>query len=262
MNRTAFKSLAAAFGCALMCLCLGCAAQQPKESSPAQPVLRVGVSANSPPMIFKQAGDYTGIEAELARGLGDALGMNIQFVECPWNELIPALLDGKFDIIMSGMTITEQRSVRIAFTSPYLTAGQMCLLRNELRNRYPTTAAVRFTTMRVGTRKGTTGDFLVQQNLTLAEKEPFANSTKGAEALLDGRIDLFVDDAPIIWWLAATYETKGITTLPFFLTREEIAWGVRKDNTMLLASANRFIEAWKQNGRLRELLKRWMPNAF
>jgi len=262
MNHNVFKTLITAFSVSFICLCLGCAAQQPKESSPAQPVLRVGVCANSPPIIFKQAGDYAGVEAELAQGLGDALGMNIQFVDCPWNELIPALLDGKFDIIMSGMTITEQRSVRIAFTSPYLTAGQMCLVRNELRNRYPTTAAVRFTTMRVGTRKGTTGDFLVQQNLTLAKKEPFANSTKGAEALLDGRIDLFVDDAPIIWWLAATYETKGITTLPFFLTREEIAWGVRKDNTRLLASANRFIEAWKQSGRLRELLKRWMPNAF
>jgi ABC-type amino acid transport substrate-binding protein len=257
-----FKAAKAIAFLVTLCVCLGCASPQPKEPSPAQPVLRVGVCANSPPIIFKQAGEYAGVEAELARGLGSALGMPIQFVECPWNDLIPALLDGKFDIIMSGMTITEQRSVRIAFTSPYLTAGQMCLVRNELRNSYPTTAAVRFTNMRVGTRKGTTGDFLVQQNLTLAKKESFTTPAKGAQALLDGKIDLFVDDASIIWWLAATYESKGITTLPFFLTREEIAWGVRKDNTMLLASANRFIEAWKQNGRLRALLTRWMPNAF
>ncbi len=118
---------------------LRCATAVPaaKNASPAQPVLRVGVCANSPPIIFKQAGDYAGVEAELARGLGDALGMNIQFVDCPWNELIPALLDGKFDIIMSGMTITEQRSVRIAFTSPYLTAGQMCLVRNEIATAIP-----------------------------------------------------------------------------------------------------------------------------
>ena len=266
MNRNAFKSLATAFYIFLICLCLGCAAQQPyqqpKEEPLAQPVLRVGVCANAPPVIFKQGAGYAGIEAELARQLASHLGMQAKFIDCAWDDLIPDLLDGKIDIIMSGMTITKQRSVRIAFTDPYLQAGQMCLVRNENKSRFPTTGTVQFTTMRVGAEEGTTGDFLVQRSLTLAKKESFSSPEKGAKALIDGKIDLFVNDAPVIWWLAATYEAKGITTLPFYLTEENIAWGVRRDNTMLLDSANRFVAVWKQDGRLKELLNRWLPNSF
>jgi ABC-type amino acid transport substrate-binding protein len=110
--------------------------------------------------------------------------------------------------------------------------------------------------------KGTTGDFVVQQSLPRAKKKIFSDPEKGAEALMSGKIDIFVNDAPVIWWLAATYEAKGITTLPFFITQENIAWGVRKDDVLLLDSANRFIAVWKQDGRLKELLNRWLPNAF
>jgi polar amino acid transport system substrate-binding protein len=249
-----------------LCICLGCAAQtayqQPKESPLSQPVLRVGVCANAPPVIFKQSGSYAGIEAEFAREFASHLNMQVRFIDCAWDNLITDLLNGKIDIIMSGMTITKQRSVRIAFTDPYMQAGQMCLVRNEDKSRFPTTGTVQFTTMRVGAEEGTTGDFLVQRNLTLAKKEAFSSPEKGAKALIDGKIDLFVNDAPVIWWLAATYEAKGITTLPFYLTQEDIAWGVRKDDTLVLDSANRFIAVWKQNGRLKEMINRWLPNAL
>ncbi len=266
MPRNTFKSLASAFYVTFICLCLGCAAQQPyqqpKETPLAQPLLRVGVCANAPPVISKQGGGYAGIEAELARALASHLGMQARFVDCDWDNLIPDLLDGKIDIIMSGMTITNQRSVRIAFTDPYMQAGQLCLVRNEDKSRFPTTGTVQFTTMRVGAVEGTTGDFLVQRSLTLAKKESFSSPEKGAKALIDGKIDLFVYDAPVIWWLAATYEAKGLTTLPFHLTQENIAWGVRKNNAMLLDSANRFIAVWKQDGRMKKLINRWLPNAF
>lgn len=245
---------------------LGCAGSQPAlqtdAAAPGKPVLRVGVCANAPPMIFKQAGQYAGIEAELARGLAAELGMGLRFVDCPWDDLIPSLLGGKFDIIMSGMTITKQRSVRVVFAEPYLMSGQKCLVRNENKNRFATVGTVQYTTMRVGAEQGTTGDFLMQRDLTLAKKTSFSSPEKGAQALMAGKIDMFISDAPIIWWLAATYESKGLTTTPFFLTEEYSAWAIGKDNPRLIDAANRFVDGWKKNGRLRELLQRWMPNAF
>jgi len=251
---------------AALCQVLGCAGNEQTlpsaGSAPEKPLLRVGVCANAAPVIFKQSGDYAGIEAELARGLAAELGMSVRFVDCPWDELLPALLDGKLDIIMSGMTITNERSVRVTFTDAYLQSGQKCLVRNENKNSFPTLSAVQYTTMRVGAEQGTTGNFLVQRNLSLAKKESFPSSEKGVRALMAGKIDMFVSDGPIIWWLAATHESKGLTTLPFFLTEEYTAWAVRKDNPKLLDGANRFIRGWKKNGRLKELLQRWMPNAF
>ncbi len=248
---------------ALLAQAPGCAeVNQAAQSSPGQPVLRVGVSANAAPMIFRQAGEYTGIEAELARVLAAELGMGLQFVDCPWDDLIPKLLEGRFDIIMSGMTITRERSVLVAFTDPYIQVGQRCLVRNESMSKFPSIGAVQYTSARVGAEKGTTGDFLVQRELTLAKKETFASAEKGAKALMAGRIDLLVTDGPIAWWLAAVYESSGLTTLPFFLTQERLAWAVRKDNTQLAASASRILEGWKQSGQLKKTLQRWLPRAF
>ena len=251
---------------AALCQVLGCAASQPatqaEGAAPEKPVLRVGVCANAPPLIFKKAGDYAGIEAELAKGLAAQLGMTPRFVDCPWNDLIPELLGGKFDIIMSGMTITKERSVRITFTEPYLKSGQKCLVRNENKNQFLTTGAIQYTTMRVGAEQGTIGDFLVQRELKLAKKQSFSSSEKGAKALMAGTVDLLVSDGPIIWWLASTYESKGLTTPPFFLTEEYSAWAICKDNPKLMDSANLFLDGWKKNGRLKEVLRRWMPNAF
>lgn len=251
---------------AAVCQVLGCAgsppARQNEGAATEGPVLRVGVCPNAPPLIFKQGRRYAGIEAELAKGLAAHLGMGLRFIDSSWDDLIPGLLAGKYDIIMSGMTITKQRSVRIAFTDPYLLAGQKCLVRNENKSALPSIGAVQFTTLRVGAEQGTTGDFLVQQNLKLAKKASFPSSEKGARALMAGAIDIFVCDAPIIWWLAATYESNGLTTLPFFLTEEYSAWAVRKDDTKMLHSANLFLAGWKKNNRLKELLQRWMPKAF
>ena len=87
----------------------------------------------------------------------------------------------------------------------------------------------------------------------------FTDIEKGAGAVLNRRIDVFVHDAPVIWWFASLYESRGLMALPFFITEENIAWAVRKDDEALLAGANRFIEDWKQDGRLQSLMRRWLP---
>lgn len=244
----------------------GCAAAGvaagPAAPAPSQALLRVGVRAAAPPLIFKQNGQYAGIEADLARALAAGLGKNVSFVECPWNDLIPALLDNRIDIIMSGMTITGLRSVRIAFADPYIRSGQACLTSNKHAKDLLTAESLLFSDLRIGSEKGTTGEFIVQQNLSKAKKVSFADPQKAAKAIEGGRIDLFVHDAPVVWWLASMYEAQGLTALPFFISQEDLAWGVRKDDAALLDSANRFIEAWKQSGQLKALLHRWLPNMF
>jgi ABC-type amino acid transport substrate-binding protein len=245
---------------------MGCAATG-NEKITSQPdtqkeaMLLVGVTADSPPLIYKQGDRVAGLEAELASALAESLGKSVRFVELGWKNLIPALLENRIDIIMSGMSITEMREVRIAFTSPYLRAGQMALVRGEDSQKYPSAASIKKTNRRVGFIKGTTGDFLVQKEFQLARKRPFSSSGAGVQAMVEERIDFFIHDAPVIWWLASEKEVKGLTPLPILLTEEYLAWGIRKDDTKLLKSANTLLETWKNNGNLRKLIKRWMPYA-
>ena len=75
--------------------------------------LKVGVSADYPPMIYKQEGRIVGIEADNAKAVGGIIGQELTLVDMPFAKLIPALQAGEIDIIMSAMSVTPQRSDQV-----------------------------------------------------------------------------------------------------------------------------------------------------
>ena len=244
---------------------LGCATTENQETVvqpvvPQEKILQVGVTPTSPPTIFLENDRVVGLETDFANALAESIGKKARFVILAWKDLIPALLEKRIDIIMSGMSITETRESRISFTSPYLNAGQMALVRMPDLQFFPTAAAIKKTQSRVGFIEGTTGGFLVAQDFPLTNRKiPFPSSSRAIQALSEERIDIFIDDAPVIWWKAATQEKGGLARIPILLTEEQLAWGVRRDETELLKSANLFLETWKGDGRLKRAIKKWMP---
>ncbi len=249
-----------------LALLVGCATTSttsttPSKPSPAEPadanVLRVGVAPVLPPLVFKAGSDYKGIEPDLARSLAAEMGKTLRFVELPWEQLSDALLRGDVDIIMSGMTITRSRLMRVNFSKPYLQAGQTLLVRG--------TDAVRIQMdlfdpkTRIGAQKGTTGDFWAKQNCSRNDRKLYPSANLGAKALLSKQIDAFVCDAPVNWWLASENETAGLAVVGGYLTEEYLGWAVRKEDTALLEAANRFIDQGKASGSLRTLIRNWIP---
>ena len=226
-------------------------------------MLKVGVSTNAPPIVYKQGEEITGLEPELAQEFGKFLGKSVQFVELEWKDQIPALLENRIDIIMSGMSVTKMREIRIAFSEPYFRTGQMALTakavnRNIPKNFYAMQGMSII--LRFGVVSGTTGEAFVRKNFGSA-KEIIAYKTSkiAVEKMLDGKIDLLIHDAPIILMLAAENEAKGLTPLPILLTEEYLAWGIRKNDVELLESANRFIAEMKKDKKLDNIIRRWIP---
>ena len=114
------RLLVLCFTIASLALSAGCAPtdRRTADSSiipPDQNILRVGVSTNSPPLIFKQNNKIVGLEADFAQVFAEHLGKTLRFVELEWDDQIAALLENRIDIIMSGMSITALREVRVAF---------------------------------------------------------------------------------------------------------------------------------------------------
>jgi len=245
----------------------GCAGTDKSKSSAAPAALeenslRIGVTPSAPPLIFYQEGRIAGIEADFAAALAQSLGKTPRFVVLAWDDLMPALLEKRIDIIMSGMSVTKLRETRINFTAPYLRAGQMSLVRNQDLSLYPSATSIKDTQSRVGFVKGTTGDFLVQKEFQLTTRKiPFSMIKDAVQSLAEERIDMVVSDAPVIWWNATAKEAQGLMLIPIFLTEENLAWGVRKDDSALLESANRFLETWKSSGKLKSTIKQWIPSA-
>lgn len=223
-------------------------------------ILRVGVAPNSQPVIFKQGGAVVGIEADYAKLLGEALGKEIRFVEVPWNKLIDSLEQNKIDIIMSGMTITKPRSIRINFSTPYMQSGLSGLFR---RDAYDPSGLLASTIInqnkRIGYVEGTTAEFFAMQRFPRAEKKSFSSPAAAVKALKNSKIEMFIYDAPIVWWLSAVNESELVAFIDV-LNIEPLAWGVRKNNVVLLDQVNKLVAQWTKDGTSKKIAQNWIPS--
>jgi len=220
--------------------------------------LRVGVTPIFPPMIYREGGKIVGVEADFAAALGKELDRPIQFVEVKWDDQFTALAENKTDIIMSTLSVTRPRQFKAAFAKPYLAVGQMALIRRTDSSKY----GIGFPTQPkgvIGVKKGTTGDFLVQQEFPRSKRKYFESGEHAARALVKGQIDLYISDSPTVWWLEGTYEADGLAVVPVALSEEHLAWAVRKGDAALLQSVNAALEKFQRSGAGDAIIKRWIP---
>lgn len=223
--------------------------------------LLVGVTPTAPPLIYKEGDRIVGLEAELARAFGDALGMPVRFVELNLQEQIPALEKGKVDIVMSGMVITQPRSARIDFCDPYFRVGQMLLVDIANGKQFPRGYYdLKWKKdIRVGVVEASPGDDFARRNLPEARVTGYKNADAAVTALVRGHIDGFLADAPMVAYAAALHESKGVVPVYHLLTEEYLAWGVRKEDKVLQRRANGFLKQYAEDGRLESSLRKWMP---
>ena len=230
-----------------------------RAANSATEVLRIGITPNYAPLAFEKDGVLQGLEVDMAKNLGLRLGRDLRFVKLPWHALLPALENKDIDIVMTGMTITPARSQRVAFTAPYLRIGQMGLVRVDSVGHYARLLDLYTTRDRVGFEQGSTGHRFAQAVLTNAILEPFDSVNTGVTMLRQGRIDLFIHDAPTIWNIAGKPEERDLIGLYWPLTEEYLAWAVRKDDAILKRSLDRAIEDWKAEGYLNSMINHWIP---
>jgi polar amino acid transport system substrate-binding protein len=238
---------------------IGCAGGSLQRVFEIRPVLRVGISPTHPPVIFEKDGAIMGIEADLARMLGEELDRRIEFTRVPPAELLDALEKGDFDIVMSGLSITPERAERILFVTPYMKVGQLALIRAndliELGHR----RSIHQRDARVGYQRDTTGESFVANQLPRATSFAFADIEAGIRSLRAERIDFFVHDAPAVWRLAGDPASNDLQGLYHPLTDEHLAWAVRQEDEKLHSLLEATLSDWKHRGLISPILNRWIP---
>jgi ABC-type amino acid transport substrate-binding protein len=219
---------------------------------------RIGISPGYPPLAYRFNDQLVGIEVEFARQLGKDLDKQITFVDTPWPELIPALLAGKIDIIMSGMSITEDRMKLVNFTEPYMQIGQMALVRTRDQAAYDNLERFFATTSRVGFVSNTTGEQVARAIFSKATLVPQPTVEDGLAALRRGAIDVFIHDAPTVWRIGGNPGEKELTGLYWPLSEEPLAWAVRKSDVPLQFALTQRVKEWKLSGRLQQIMSQWI----
>jgi polar amino acid transport system substrate-binding protein len=215
--------------------------------------LIVGTEPTFPPFEFvDEKNQVVGFDMDIANELAKRLGVKLEIVNLPFDSLIPALLQGKIDLIIAGMTITEERAKVVDFSKPYFEANQAIVVRKD--GKFEPKKLEELVGKKVAVQLGTTGDLVVSE-INGVQVVRFQKFTDAFLELQNGRVDAVVlDEAP-----AKAYVKK----FPKFLisavvdTGETYGIAVKKGNKELLNFVNQTLDILKSSGTYNKLIQKW-----
>ena len=229
-------------------------------TSASDPVpLRVAMFTEFEPMVFVVSGEIQGIEVDFAAMVSEQLNRPLEVKTYRFPELIGALENGEVDVIMSGFSVTESRANRITYTVPYMEIGQMAIVRVEDASELGKPNGLETDGLKIGVHTGSTGEVFAKKTYNKAKITGFGGVETGLQALRDNKIDAFIHDSTTSWQLNRSFVNDNLLSLNRYLTRESIAWAVRKEDVNLLAALNLTLEKLKSEGKVAEVLARWLP---
>lgn len=229
------------------------------NNSNQQEIIRIGVDPHRAPVIVKQGTKYSGFEAEFARMLAAKIKKKPVFVPVNRSKLIDELEKGHIDIIMSGITVTQMRQMRVNFTQPYMKIYQCSLFRRADVRLYSSPQMILLSNDRIGVEKNSTGQMFAQQSFQPSTITAFSTLDDGAKALIKEKIDILIGDLPVICQLAAIHESDGLVYMMTPFVQEYYAWAVAKGNHELLQQANELLTELKKTGKLDKIITEYFP---
>lgn len=228
-----------------------------KESTKADPLV-VAMELQYPPFEMSDtAGNPAGISIEIAYALGEYLNRPVEIENISWTGLIPSLQTGKADIIISSMTITEERRKVVDFSDPYIKSGLTLLIAkaSPVKTFDDLNASGRI----VAVKSGTTGSQVAREKLTQADVRQFDEVAACVLEVSQGKADAFIYDALTIY---ENHKKHAETTR---LNIQSIPgtdgfWGmaIKKGNEEFLADVNEFIKEFQVSGGFNVLAEKFL----
>lgn len=223
--------------------------------------LRVGMEPGYMPFeLTNQKGEIIGFDVDMAKRMAKAMDVKLELVSTAWDGIIPALLTKKFDIIMSGMTLTQQRNMSINFATPYILIGQSILLNKKFEGEVKSYKDLNNAKYTVASKLGTTGEQATKKFISKAKYISYETEQEGVIEVVNGKVDAFIYDMP---FNAIAFGQKGqgkIIHLDSPFTKEPLAWAIRKGDVDFLNWLNNFMEQIKYDGVYDKIYKKWFQD--
>lgn len=219
----------------------------------------VGTSADFPPFEYMSADqEIVGFDIDMITIILTGQGYTVEVSDMAFDSLIPSLLTNKIDVIVAGMTITEDRLEQVSFSDPYYEADQSVLIKSGANITIENVSDM--ANLTVGAQTGTTGAIWVQEalidtNMTPADMfESYETYDLALWDLKNERIDILVIDKPV----AQAYAEDGTIEIVYtIMTEEHYAIAVRKEDTELLEKINEGLAELKASDEWDELIQRY-----
>jgi len=235
------------------------AAQSTIEEIVKRGTIRVGMDIFVPWAMKNKKGELIGFEIDVARQLARDMGVEVEFVPTKWSGIIPALIAGKFDVIIGGMTVTPKRNLKINFTRPYYYSSQG-LLANRTLSRGMKLADFNDPSVSLAARLGSTAALAAKKRFPRARLRLFDDEPAAVQEVRNGRVHAMVASQPLPAHLAAE-EPELLTAYDEQLMREPICFGVRKGDVDTLNFFNNWIEIVRSKGFIQERYHYWFEGT-
>jgi polar amino acid transport system substrate-binding protein len=208
-----------------------------------------------------QKGRYVGFDMDMAKEMAKALGVKFFPINTAWDDIVPSLTTGKFDIIISGMTITQERNLKINFADPYIIVGQTILLNKKHAGKIKSYKDLNASGYIVTSQSSTTGEAAVKRLIPKCTYKSFKTENEAVTEVLNGNADAFVYDLPFCAVVMAMQGKEKLSFLDTPFTYEPLAWAVRKSDPDFLNWLNNFLRQMKNDGRYDRIYDQWIKNT-
>ncbi len=223
--------------------------------------LRIGTEPGYMPFeLTNQKGEIIGFDIDMAKRMAKAMNVKLELVSTAWDGIIPALLTNKFDILMSGMTLTQERNMTVNFATPYILIGQSVLLKKQLAGEVKSYKDLNNPKYTVASKLGTTGEQATKRLIPNAKYISYETEQEGVMELINGKIDAFIYDLPFNTIAMGQKGAGKFVHLSETFTKEPLAWAIRKDDPNLLNWLNNFMNQIKYDGTYDKIYSKWFKD--
>ena len=215
--------------------------------------LIMSTNAAFPPYeMTTDSGEFEGIDVETAQAIADKLGLELQIDDMDFDAALLAVQQGKSDMVMAGVTVTDERQNVMDFTDSYATGIQSIIVKEDSDIASVDDLAGK----KIGTQRGTTGYLYCSDDFGDENVVAYDNGLTAVQMLNNGQVDcVVIDNAPAKEFVAAN---PGLKLLDTAYVEESYAIGIGKGNTELKDAINTALEELKADGTLQAIVDKYI----
>ena len=215
--------------------------------------LTMATNATFPPYeMTTDSGEIEGIDVDTAKAIAEKLGLELQIDDMDFDAALLSVQQGKADIVMAGVTVTDERKAVMDFSDSYATGIQSIIVPEGSDIASPDDLAGK----KIGTQRGTTGYIYCSDDFGDDAVVAYDDGLTAVQALKNGQVDaVVIDNAPAEEYVAAN---PGLVILDTSYAEEDYAIGMNKSNTALLEAVNAALEELKADGTLQSIVDKYI----
>lgn len=220
-------------------------------------VMRVGMDTFVPWAMKSKTGEFVGFEIDVARQLAEDMGVKIEFVPTKWAGIIPALLTGKFDVIIGGMGIRPKRSLKVNFTLPYDYSGMSMVANKKKAAGFDSLDDFNKPEVELAVKLGTTAVMSAKKYIPKAKLRLFEDEAQAYQELRNGNVHAVVGSSPRPAYESVKYADTLFMPMKDNFTKEPIGFALRKGDFDTMVFFNSWIQTKRDLGWLQERHHYW-----